>query len=49
MKATNQQIKEILGHLTNGMKAIRKSGDRQMMREAVLRIRQLRGILEVRG
>lgn len=40
---------EILVILTNGLSTIRKSGDRQMMREAIIRIRQLRGILEVKS
>jgi hypothetical protein len=49
MKATSEQIKEILGHLENGLSVIRKNRDRGMMRETVIRIRQLRGILEVRA
>ena len=47
-KTDTAVINEILATLTNGVSAIRKSGDRQMMREAVIRIRQLRGILELR-
>ena len=38
---------QILVILTNGLSTIRKSRDRQMMREAILRIRQLRGMLEL--
>lgn len=49
MKATTQQIREILGHLENGLSTIRRNRDRSMMRDAVIRIRQLRGILQVRG
>lgn len=42
------KIQEIVRYLERGLSTIRKSGDRAMMREAILRIRQLRGILEVR-
>lgn len=49
MKATSQQIKEILRHLESGLSTIRRNRDRSMMREAVMRIRQFRGILQARG
>jgi len=49
MKATTAQIKEILTNLEGGLSTIRKTGDRSMMRDAVMRIRQLRGLLEIRG
>ena len=49
MKATTAQIKEILSGLEANVSTARKSGNRNLMRETVLRIRQLRGILEVRG
>ena len=49
MKATTAQIKEILAGLEANVSTARKSGDRSLVRETVLRIRQLRGLLEVRG
>lgn len=49
MKATATQIKQILASLEANVSTARKSGDRNLMRETVLRIRQLRGILQVRG
>ena len=49
MKATTAQIKETLANLEANVSAARKSGNRNLVRETVLRIRQLRGILEVRA
>lgn len=49
MKATNQQIKEIIAQLIRGIPVARKIRNRELMTETVLRIRQLRGILEARG
>lgn len=48
-KATAAQIVKIKNHLLAGIPAVRKSGNREMMREMVMRIRQLCGILEVRA
>lgn len=48
MKATTAQIKEILANLEANISTARKSGDRNLMRETAIRIRQLRGLLEVR-
>jgi len=48
-KATNQQIKWIESNLVAGLSTIRKHRDRKMMRDAVMRIRQLRGIMQLRG
>jgi len=48
MKATSKQIKWIEAQLVAGLPTIRKAKNRQMLREAVLRIRQLRGILQLR-
>ena len=42
---SRSQIAYVLMTLENGLSTIRKSGDREMMRETVIRIRQLRGIL----
>ena len=42
------KIREIVRHIERGISTIRKTRDRVMMREAILRIRQLRGILENR-
>ncbi len=49
MKATAAQIVEIKNTLVASVSMVRKSGDRAVMRETVLRIRQLCGILEVRA
>ena len=48
-KATAAKIVKIKNHLLAGIPAVRKSGNREMMREMVMRIRQLCGILEVRA
>jgi hypothetical protein len=47
-KATATEIVKLKNILIAGIPAVRKSGDRAMMRNMVLRIRQLAGILEVR-
>lgn len=44
-----EQILQIVAALEGGIPAIRKSRNRAMMAEAVLRIRQLRGILQTRA
>lgn len=48
MKATISQIKQILSVLESVVSTARKSRDRRLVAETVLRIRQLRGILESR-
>lgn len=42
-------IRRILSGLEANVSTARKSRDRNLMRETVIRIRQLRGLLEVRG
>jgi hypothetical protein len=44
-----KQIREIERTLTQGLSVIRRTRDRSFLREAVMRIRQLRGILELRS
>lgn len=47
-KATASEIVKLKNALIEGVPSIRKSGNREMMRETVIRIRQLAGILESR-
>lgn len=42
-----EQIREILKQLEAHVRTARQSRDRQLMRETVIRIRQLRGMLEL--
>lgn len=49
MKVTAAQIKQILAHLEASIPAARQSRDRALMAETILRIRQMRGLLEVRA
>jgi hypothetical protein len=48
-KATAAQMVALKNELINGLSTIRKSGDRAMMRDAILRIRQIAGILEAKA